>query len=94
MIIFNNSLLPLKCPLIIIGFLRECRPVIAIHSSHMSRSYGDALFSATSYDVNDNMFLVAYGVMSSENYEDLNWFLQNLKDLIGDKMWSFYRMDT
>ena len=69
----------------IIGFLSECQPVVAIDSSHMSGSYGGALFYSTSYDANDNMFLIAYGVMSSENYEDWNWFLQNLKNLIGDK---------
>ena len=69
----------------IIGFLKGCRPVIAIDSSHMSGPYGDALFSATSYDANENMFSIAYGVMSFENYEDWNWFLQNLKNLIRDK---------
>ena len=31
------------------------------------------------------MFPVAYSVMSSENYKYWNWFLQNLKNLIGDK---------
>ena len=31
------------------------------------------------------MFPIAYGVMSSKNYEDWNWFLQNLKNLVGDK---------
>ena len=31
------------------------------------------------------MFPIAYGVMSFENYEDWNWFLQNLKNHIGDK---------
>ena len=31
------------------------------------------------------MFSIVYGVMSSENYEDWNWFLQNLKNLIGEK---------
>ena len=51
----------------------------------MSGPYGGALFLATSYDANDNMFLVVYGVMSSKNSEDWNWFLQKLKDLIGDK---------
>ena len=68
----------------IIGFLSGCRPVIAIDSSHMSGRYSGVLFS-TSYDANDNMFSIAYGVMSSEKYEDWNWFLQNLKNLIGDK---------
>ena len=69
----------------IIGFLSGCWLVISIDSSHMSGPYGSALFSETSYDANDNMLPIAYGVMSSENYEDWNWFLQNLKNLIGDK---------
>ena len=51
------------------GFLMGCRPIIAIDSSHMNGPYGGALFSSTSYDVNDNMFPLACGVMSSENYD-------------------------
>ena len=31
------------------------------------------------------MFPIEYGVMSSDNYEDWNCFLQNLKNLIGNK---------
>ena len=62
-----------------------CRPVIAIDSDHISGPYSGAPFSTTSYEANDNMFPIAYGVMSSENYEDWNWFLQNLKNLLGDK---------
>ena len=31
------------------------------------------------------MFLLAFGVMSLENYEDWSWFLQNLKKIIRDK---------
>ena len=56
----------------IIRFLSGCRSVIAIDSSHMSGPYGGSLFSATSYDANDNMFPIAYGVMSFKNYEDWN----------------------
>ena len=51
-------------------FLRVCRPVIAIDSSHMSGASDGALFSTTFYDANNNMCLIVYGVMSSENYED------------------------
>ena len=54
----------------IIWFLRGCKLVITIDRSHMSGPYSGALFLATSYDANDNMFPVAYGVMSSKNYED------------------------
>ena len=62
-----------------------CRPIIAIDSSHMSGPYGGALFSATSYDANDNMFPLACLVMSSENYDGWSWFLKNLKKIIGEK---------
>ena len=31
------------------------------------------------------MFPLAIGVMSSENYEDWSWFLENLKKVVGDK---------
>ena len=50
------------------GFKMGCRPII--DSSHMSGPYKGALFSAWSYDTDDGLFLVAYGLFSSENYED------------------------
>ena len=43
------------------------------------------MFFATTYDVNENMFLLVFGVMSSKNYDDWLWFLQNVKKVIGDK---------
>ncbi|XP_010665184.1 uncharacterized protein LOC104882695 [Vitis vinifera] len=67
------------------GFAMGCRPIIAIDSTHMSGPYRGALFSATSYDTNDAMFPLAFGVMSSENYDVWSWFLQNLKKVVGDK---------
>ena len=62
-----------------------CQPIIAIDSSQMSGPYGGALFFATSYDVNDNMFPLACGVIISENYDGWSWFLQNLKKFIKEK---------
>ena len=67
------------------GFTMGCRPIVAIDSSHMSGTYNDALFFATSYDANDSMFPLAIGVMSSEDYEDRSWFLKNLKNVVGDE---------
>ncbi|XP_034710658.1 uncharacterized protein LOC117933406 [Vitis riparia] len=67
------------------GFVMRCRPIIVIDSAHMSGPYIGALFSATTYDANDAMFPLAFGVMSSENYDDWSWFLQNLKKVVGDK---------
>ena len=54
------------------------------YSAHMSGPYGGALFSATAYDANDSMFPLAFGVMSSENYEDWLWFLEKLKIVVGN----------
>ncbi|RVW66338.1 hypothetical protein CK203_066281 [Vitis vinifera] len=67
------------------GFAMGCWPIIAIDSTHMSGPYRGALFSAIAYDANDSMFPLAFGVMSSKNYEDWSWFLQNLKKVVGDK---------
>lgn len=67
------------------GFLMGCRPVIAIDSTHLSEPYRGSLFSATAYDADDGMFPIAFGVVSSENYEDWLWFLQKLKGILQDK---------
>ncbi|XP_019079664.2 uncharacterized protein LOC104881329 [Vitis vinifera] len=68
-----------------IQFLMGCRPVIAIDSTHLSGPYRGSLFSATAYDADDGMFPIAFGVVSSENYEDWLWFLQKLKGILQDK---------
>ena len=67
------------------GFGMGCRPIIAIDSSHMSRPYGGVLFLATTYDPNDCMSLLAYGIMSLKNYEDWSWFLEKLKTIFEDE---------
>ena len=67
------------------GFQMGCRLIISIDSSHMSRPYKGALFSASSYDADDDMFPLAYGLFSFENYEDWLWFLEKLKIVIGER---------
>ena len=65
MVILNNYLLHLRC--LYKGFLLRYRPFIAINSSHLSGPYGSTLFSTTTYDVNDNMLRLDFGVIISEN---------------------------
>ncbi|KAL6328039.1 hypothetical protein AAG906_033307 [Vitis piasezkii] len=67
------------------GFVTGCQPIIAIDSAHMSGPNDGALFSATAYNANDSMFPLAFGVMSSKNYEDWLWFLEKLKIVVGNK---------
>ncbi|RVW99511.1 hypothetical protein CK203_021374 [Vitis vinifera] len=64
------------------GFALGCQPIIAIDSAHMSGPYRGALFSATTYDANDSMFPLAFGVMSSENYDDWSWFCKIWRRLL------------
>ena len=52
------------------GFQLGCRPIISIDSSHMSGPYKGALFLASSYDADDDMFPLAYGLFSFKDYED------------------------
>ena len=67
------------------GFLMGCQHVITIDLTHLSGPYKGSLFSTTTYDVNDGMLPIAFGVVSSKNYEDWLWFLQKLKGILQDK---------
>ena len=67
------------------GFAMGCRPIIAIDFAHMSGPYRGALFLATTYDANESMFPLTFGVMTLENYDDWSWFLQHLKKVVRDK---------
>lgn len=67
------------------GFANGCRPIIAVNSSQMNGPYGGVLFFATTYDADDCIFPLAFGVMRSEHYDDWFWFMQNLKKVVGDR---------
>ena len=67
------------------GFIKGCRPVLAIDSCHLSGPYKGALLSAIAYDADDGMFPLTLGVVSSENYEDWYWFLEKLKGVLDGK---------
>ncbi|XP_034678805.1 uncharacterized protein LOC117909016 [Vitis riparia] len=64
------------------GFTMGCRPVLAIDSCHLSGPYKGALLFVIAYDADDGMFLLALGVVGSENYEDWYWFLEKLKGIL------------
>ena len=66
------------------GFLMGCRPIISINSSNLSGPHKGALFSALAYDADDDMFPLAYAIVSLENYYNWFWFLHRLKQLVGE----------
>ena len=65
------------------GFLTGCRPIISIDSSELGGLHKGTLLSASAYDGDDNMFLIAYAIVSSKTYDDWLWFFQKLKQLVG-----------
>ena len=66
-----------------VGFLGGCKPLIGLDGCHLKGKFGGHILSATAKDGNDNIFLVALGVVEQENKDSWVWFLQTFVDDIG-----------
>ncbi|KAF5942691.1 hypothetical protein HYC85_020333 [Camellia sinensis] len=66
----------------ITGFMAGCRPLLFIDACDLTGPYQGHLLSATAHDADDNLYPLAYAVVSSENDDDWLWFAQNLKEII------------
>ncbi|KAA8515237.1 hypothetical protein F0562_018533 [Nyssa sinensis] len=60
-----------------------CRPFIGIDGCHLKGPHGGVLLDVVSLDENNGLFLVAVGVVESENRDRWRFFLQNLNTVIG-----------
>ena len=49
------------------GFLQYIRPVIAVDGSHLKGKYKGTMLAATCLDGNNQIFLIAIGIVDSEN---------------------------
>ncbi|XP_021775519.1 uncharacterized protein LOC110739372 [Chenopodium quinoa] len=63
------------------GFLRGCRPIIGIDGAHLSGHFKGILLTALGIDGNNEIFLIAYGVVGTESIDNWGYFLRNLKIL-------------
>ncbi|XP_056696840.1 uncharacterized protein [Spinacia oleracea] len=61
------------------GFLTGCRPIIGIDGSHLSGYFKGILLAALGIDGNNEIFLLAYGVVDTESQESWNYFMRNLR---------------
>ena len=43
------------------------------------------MVSANAYDADDQLFPLAYGIVSGETHDDWSWFLKNVKEIIGTR---------
>jgi hypothetical protein len=65
------------------GFLKGCRPYLAIDSTFLTGMFRGQLACAIAVDGHNWMYPVAVGVIDSETSENWIWFLQKLRDAIG-----------
>jgi hypothetical protein len=66
------------------GFLAGCRHFIGVDASGLNGKYRGQLVSATGVDGHNWLYHVAYGIFDSKTEESWEWFLEQLKKVIGD----------
>jgi hypothetical protein len=64
------------------GFLRDCRPYLAIDSTFLTRKFRGQLCIACAVDRHKWMYPVATRVIDSETNENWIWFMERLKEAI------------
>ena len=65
------------------GFLRGCRPYLAVDSTFLTGKFRGQLCIACAVDGHKWMYPVAIGVIDSETNENWIWFMERLKDARG-----------
>ncbi|XP_060960604.1 uncharacterized protein LOC115710825 [Cannabis sativa] len=65
------------------GF-KFCRPVISIDGTFLKTRFGGTMLVAVAYDANNQLFLIAFAIVDSENHDSWKYFLQKLKEAIGE----------
>ncbi|XP_060960983.1 uncharacterized protein LOC133031490 [Cannabis sativa] len=65
------------------GF-KFCRPVISIDGTFLKTRFGGTILVAVAYDANNQLFPIAFAIVDSENHDSWKYFLQKLKEAIGE----------
>ncbi|XP_057548124.1 uncharacterized protein LOC130826559 [Amaranthus tricolor] len=63
------------------GFLGGCRPIIGIDGAHLSGYYKGVMLTAVAIDGNNEIFVLAYGIVDIESIESWTYFFRNLRCL-------------
>ncbi|XP_021760678.1 uncharacterized protein LOC110725522 [Chenopodium quinoa] len=63
------------------GFLGGCRPIIGIDGAHLSGYYKGVMLTAVSIDGNNEIFVIAYGLVDTESIDIWTYFFRNLRIL-------------
>ena len=66
------------------GFVGGCRPLIGVDGAHLKGDYGGVLLSAVSLDANNEIFPIAYAIVSVEDKDNWSFFLWNIYNIVKD----------
>ncbi|XP_028059513.1 uncharacterized protein LOC114263206 [Camellia sinensis] len=70
------------------GFIDGCRPFIGVDGCHLKGPYGGVLISAVALDRNSDLFPLALAVVEGECKDNWTFFLENLRIVIEDALFS------
>ncbi|XP_028096722.1 uncharacterized protein LOC114296617 [Camellia sinensis] len=65
------------------GF-KHCRPLLFLDGTFLKGRFKGNLLAATSKDRNRGLFPVAFAIVGAENATNWSWFLQHLRNALGD----------
>ncbi|XP_062099711.1 uncharacterized protein LOC133805545 [Humulus lupulus] len=63
---------------------RYLRPIIVVDGTFLKNAHGGTLFSASTLDSNNNIFVLTFGIADSENDNSWLWFFSKLRDTYGE----------
>lgn len=66
------------------GFIGGCRFLIGVDGTHLKGNYGGILLSAIALDGNNEIFPVAYAIVSAEDTQNWSFFFWHLYNLVND----------
>ncbi|KAL2942890.1 Filamentous hemagglutinin, partial [Bienertia sinuspersici] len=67
------------------GFLGGCRPIIGIDGAHLSGYYKGVMLTAVAIDGNNEIFVIAFGIVDTESIDSWSYFFRNLRCLFANE---------
>ncbi|XP_021742853.1 uncharacterized protein LOC110708933 [Chenopodium quinoa] len=64
------------------GFLAACRPLIGVDGAHLKGNYGGILLSAVGLDGNNEIYPIAFAIVSVEDKESWSYFFWHLYNIV------------
>ncbi|CAH9096263.1 unnamed protein product [Cuscuta europaea] len=64
---------------------KHCRPILTIDGTHLYGKYKGTLLVAMGSDANNQLFLMAFAVVDSENGESWPWFMACKREFVTDR---------